>query len=137
MTLATDLSTKAAAERALEDPVALPLGTELSLSHNDGVAFGALAGAPAPLVVAIVGVCLAAFVVAFGRGLMPASGTAAGLLVGGGLANLVDRLPDGEVTDFIDPPRWASFNVADAAITVGVALLLVQSLRGEKAAEAA
>jgi signal peptidase II len=47
-----------------------------------------------------------------------------GLLIGGAVGNLVDRLGSGEVTDFLKIPLWPAFNVADVAITVGVLALL-------------
>jgi signal peptidase II len=49
----------------------------------------------------------------------------AGLLIGGALGNLADRVRDGAVTDFIDLPLWPTFNLADVAIVAGVLLLLV------------
>jgi signal peptidase II len=47
-----------------------------------------------------------------------------GLLLGGAAGNLIDRVRDGAVTDFIKLPHWPAFNVADIAITVGVLALL-------------
>jgi signal peptidase II len=47
-----------------------------------------------------------------------------GLLVGGALGNLIDRVASGAVTDFIKLPHWPAFNVADIAITFGVLSLL-------------
>ncbi len=47
-----------------------------------------------------------------------------GLLLGGAVGNLIDRLRDGAVTDFVKVPLWPAFNVADMAITVGVLALL-------------
>ena len=47
-----------------------------------------------------------------------------GLLVGGALGNLIDRLVNGAVTDFIKLPLWPAFNVSDMAITFGVLALL-------------
>jgi signal peptidase II len=47
-----------------------------------------------------------------------------GLLVGGALGNLIDRLVHGAVTDFVKLPLWPAFNVADMAITFGVLALL-------------
>jgi signal peptidase II len=47
-----------------------------------------------------------------------------GLLLGGAIGNLVDRLANGAVTDFIKLPFWPAFNVADMAITFGVLALL-------------
>ena len=54
-----------------------------------------------------------------------------GLLAGGAIGNLIDRIRDGAVTDFIDPPRWPAFNVADIAITLGV-VLVIYLLRAER-----
>jgi signal peptidase II len=48
-----------------------------------------------------------------------------GLLIGGALGNLADRVRDGAVIDFIDLSFWPTFNLADTAIVVGVALLLL------------
>lgn len=60
-----------------------------------------------------------------------------GLIIGGAIGNAIDRIRFGAVVDFLDFSRmmfpWV-FNVADSAITVGVALLLLDSLRGEKSA---
>jgi signal peptidase II len=47
-----------------------------------------------------------------------------GLLVGGAIGNLIDRLSGGSVTDFIKLPLWPAFNVSDMAITFGVLSLL-------------
>ena len=47
-----------------------------------------------------------------------------GLLIGGAAGNLVDRAREGAVTDYLDLPLWPTFNLADAAITIGVLSLL-------------
>jgi len=58
------------------------------------------------------------------------------LIAGGALGNLVDRLHDGAVTDFIrwriHEHRWPIFNVADAALLVGVMLLMLDALRARR-----
>ena len=58
------------------------------------------------------------------------------MIIGGAVGNLVDRLRHGAVTDFIDLHvagyHWPVFNIADSAITVGAALLLIDSLFGGK-----
>ncbi|OGD90030.1 hypothetical protein A2Z54_01655 [Candidatus Curtissbacteria bacterium RIFCSPHIGHO2_02_39_8] len=54
------------------------------------------------------------------------------LVIGGGIANLIDRLTVGCVRDFISVGFWPSFNLADAAITFGVLLILFEVLRGYK-----
>ncbi|MDQ6779415.1 MAG: signal peptidase II [Actinomycetota bacterium] len=48
-----------------------------------------------------------------------------GLLLGGAIGNLIDRVREGAVTDFIKLPHWPAFNVADTAITLGVIALLI------------
>jgi signal peptidase II len=48
-----------------------------------------------------------------------------GMMLGGAIGNLVDRLRVGRVTDFIDFPFWPAFNVADSSIVVGIAILLL------------
>jgi signal peptidase II len=57
-----------------------------------------------------------------------------GLILGGALGNLYDRLRLGEVIDFVDvgfaTHRWPVFNIADVAVTLGVFLLLLDYLRG-------
>src|SRR5215831_13058215 len=62
------------------------------------------------------------------------------LVAGGALGNLVDRLHDGAVTDFvrwrIHEHRWPIFNVADAALLIGVAILLIESVRARRRAPA-
>ena len=58
-----------------------------------------------------------------------------GLLVGGAIGNIIDRLRDGAVTDFLKLPHWPAFNVADMAITFGV-LALFYVLEGRRDDEA-
>ena len=62
---------------------------------------------------------------------------ALGLLIGGSLANLIDRLRLGHVTDFLDLRFWPAFNLADSFIVVGVTILLVALISAERAAAAA
>ena len=67
----------------------------------------------------------------------PASGWASGLLTGGALGNLADRIRDDAVTDFFDPPLWPAFNLADVAITAGVVVIAIASLHEPPEPEAA
>ena len=60
-----------------------------------------------------------------------------GMLLGGALGNIVDRVREGAVIDYLKLPHWPAFNVADAAITVGVVILLVVVERGERARDRA
>ena len=110
----------------------LPGWLDLRLALNDGAAWSMLAGRRALLCAVSAGmlVLLAANL----RQLVATrlSRVAAGLLAGGILGNLVDRLRTGLVVDFIDVHRGAwtfpTFNLADSAICVGVGLLLISSL---------
>lgn len=104
-----------------------PIG--LTLSHNRGVAFGLAGGAGVGLVLLTV-VALAVIVWLFARD--PARRgmwVAVGLLSGGALGNLIDRLASGAVTDYIEIGPWPPFNLADVAITVGVLLMVWIYLR--------
>lgn len=96
---------------------------KFTLTFNDGVAFG-LAGGGGILVIALSMVALVALG-AFIASAPDRLGTwlAGGLILGGALGNLLDRLRLGHVTDFILLPNWPAFNLADASITVGVILL--------------
>lgn len=127
----TDLATKRFAERALDEPVTVLPGLRLELGYNPGVAFGALAGVPSWALLAGLTLLTAALAAAVWRGALRLPWPAPGLLLGGALANLVDRVGDGRVTDFIDPARWPAFNAADVAITTAVLVMLWSSLRGD------
>jgi signal peptidase II len=99
----------------------------LSLHHvqNSGIAFGLFSSATAAVTV-ITAAAVVWMVVFFARSgsRHPVLPAALGLLVGGSLSNLVDRIRLGHVTDFIDISHWPSFNLADSFIVVGVAILL-------------
>ena len=99
-------------------------GINLVHVRNTGVAFGFLSGGGA-IVLVLTLAALAALVVYFvlrptRRGLWLPTG----LLVGGAVGNLIDRIANGSVTDFIKLPLWPAFNVSDMAITFGVLALL-------------
>jgi signal peptidase II len=91
---------------------------------NKGVAFGALAGGHT-LVLIVIAVAVAALLIYFVRHAQrPLVWLPTGLLIGGALGNIFDRVRDGAVTDFIKLPWWPAFNLADVAITLGVLTLL-------------
>ena len=100
------------------------LGVDLVRVRNSGIAFGLFEGGGA--IVILVAVALTLLLAYFATHTeRPLLWLATGLLVGGALGNLLDRARDGAVTDFIDPPLWPAFNVADMAITIGVLVLLL------------
>lgn len=101
-------------------------GFEISRVANEGIAFGLFPGRQAIVAVLTV-LALCAIAVAL-AGLVARNATVAvgaGLLVGGSLGNLIDRLVHGAVTDFLDFSRWPAFNVADCGITIGAVLIVV------------
>ena len=100
------------------------LGIDLTNVRNEGVAFGFLSDGGALLVVMTV-VALAGLLAFFAlRAATPWLWLPAGMILGGALGNLADRAREGAVIDFIDPIAWPAFNVADAAIVLGVLGLL-------------
>lgn len=131
LTLAADQAAKAIVEAQLVtgEQVSVLGPLELTLAHNKGVAFGLAGGAGIGLVlVTVAALALIAFV--FSRDPeKPGMWVAAGLLAGGALGNLVDRLAAGEVTDYIHVGSWPAFNLADVAITAGVVLMALIYLR--------
>jgi signal peptidase II len=101
------------------------------LSYNSGVSFSIAHTAPlVAVVLALMALAAVTAVAIFSRKGWPAVGF--GLLIGGGYANLLDRLTSHshKVTDFIKVSSFPTFNVADAAITLGVIVLIVTALRG-------
>jgi signal peptidase II len=99
-------------------------GVNLVHVQNSGVAFGFFAGGGV-LVLILTLVALGALIVYFLRRPTRAGlWLPTGLLVGGAIGNLIDRLSSGSVTDFIKFPLWPAFNVSDMAITFGVLALL-------------
>jgi signal peptidase II len=107
-------------------------GVQFVHVRNSGVAFNFLSGG-GPLVLVLTLVALVALLVYFAlRPARPWLWLPVGLLVGGALGNLIDRLGTGSVTDFIKLPFWPAFNVADMAITFGV-LALLYVLEGRRA----
>jgi signal peptidase II len=107
------------------DPVGIAFGIQLANVRNKGVAFGLLAGGEA-LVLAFTLGALALLLTYFAYNPeRPDLWLAVGLLTGGALGNLADRVRAGAVIDFVDLPLWPTFNLADVAIVVGVAALVL------------
>ncbi len=100
--------------------------------RNNGVAFGFLSGGGALLFI-FTFAALGALVWYLAR--RPERAwlwLPTGLLIGGALGNLIDRVANGAVTDFIKLPHWPAFNVADMAITFGVISLVLVIERGTR-----
>ena len=112
-----------------EDPI-LP-GLKLVNVRNDGVAFGLDVGG-ATLIIVLIALALLGLVLYFARHTAkPLIWLPTGLLIGGAIGNIFDRIRDGAVTDFLKIPAWPAFNVADIAITLGV-IALVYVLEGPR-----
>ena len=108
----------------------------LTLVMNPGLAFGLLAGVPAGWrwIVALLSLAALVVLVRVAVRVLPTGswldhGTI-GLIFGGAVGNLIDRARFGAVVDFVDVSyrgwHWPAFNVADAAITLGAALLILE-----------
>ena len=107
----------------------------LALRFNSGLAFSAFTGRSTLVTVVLaVGVVVLAVLVARVRTVAQAIG--GGLVLGGGIGNLSERVVSGHhglVADFITLSHWPTFNVADACITVGVIVLVVSLFVGHPA----
>ena len=109
-------------------------GVEIVHVRNEGVAFSRFSGG-GTVVAVIVGAALLALVAYFVTHLdKPLVWLPTGMLLGGALGNVIDRIRDGAVTDFIKLPAWPAFNVADVSITFGVLVLLFVTERPRHAA---
>jgi signal peptidase II len=126
LTVAVDQAAKALvrADIALGGRVDVIPGLHLIHVRNSGVAFGFFSGGGWPLVLVGVAALAALLAFFFTHVRRPLAWLPTGLLIGGAAGNLVDRLRDGAVTDFVKLPHWPAFNVADMAITIGVVLLV-------------
>ena len=134
-----DLWTKELASESLTlyRPVELTSWLNMTLAHNYGAAFSFLSDAGGWqrwLFTGLASVVTVVLIVWLLR--LPTSekltGAALGLIIGGAVGNLIDRIINGYVVDFIDVYyktwHWPAFNVADSAITCGVILLLLDGL---------
>jgi len=118
----------------------LPETCHISIIHaqNTGAAFGLFTNQSFILtIVAVIGLLVILFFYRYISQANIASSFALGLILGGALGNLVDRIRIGYVTDFIyvrlwNNVYWPAFNVADASITIGVFLLAFLLIKGVK-----
>jgi signal peptidase II len=107
-------------------------GLQLVNTRNKGVAFGFLPGRHLAVSL-LVGLALVVLLVYFARHYnRPLIWLPTGMLLGGALGNILDRVRAGSVTDFVKLPLgWPPFNLADASITLGVLLLFFVAERRE------
>jgi signal peptidase II len=139
--LAADRATKFAIERYTSPIYRHPIVSDIVVlvhSQNPGIAFGVFSAsgshwlAPLLIVTSAAVIVLLAWMIVTGR----AGGTLAqcglALILGGAAGNLLDRILHGGVTDFLEVRLWTyiwpAFNVADSAITIGAALVLIELL---------
>jgi len=135
---AIDLAAKAASEARLADS-SVDLGLlQLQLAYNSGVAFSMGAKLPVGVIVALtaaIAVALAAY--AWRRA--PHAGwverIAGGAVIGGALANVVDRARDGLVTDYLHTGWWPTFNLADTFLVTGCIVIALLHARPERSAD--
>jgi signal peptidase II len=101
--------------------------------QNSGIAFGLFASATA-VVILLTAVAVSAMLIFFARSgaRHPILPVALGLVTGGSLSNLLDRVRLGYVTDFLDLRYWPAFNLADSFIVIGVLVLLAALLAAER-----
>jgi signal peptidase II len=129
--IAADQVTKEIVRRELAFGEAVDLAGPFAIHHvrNTGIAFGLFPGSANPITI-LTGIAVIWMLVYFARSgaRHPVLPVALGLLLGGSLSNLADRIRQGYVTDFIDPEYWPAFNLGDVFITVGVIALLATFL---------
>lgn len=129
--IAADQITKGLARGSIEpgDRVEVGAGIDLVRVANDGIAFGLLddAGSAVLVIATLAFAALLGFFLV--RGDRPGLWLPIGLITGGAIGNLIDRVREGFVTDFIDLPAWPAFNLADVEITVGVVIMMFVYLR--------
>ena len=132
-----------AADQATKQLVAsrLALGEEVELAgpftihhvQNSGIAFGFFSSATS-VVIVLTGIAIAWMATFFARSgaRHPFLPVALGLVMGGSVSNLVDRIRLGHVTDFLDIRWWPAFNLADTFIVVGVVILLATLVAADR-----
>jgi len=134
-----DQLTKHVVASALEIDDGVAMAGPLSIHHvrNSGIAFGLFSDST-PAVIVLTTLAVGAMVVFFARSAQrhPLLPVALGLVLGGSLSNLVDRVRLGYVTDFIDFRWWPAFNLADTFIVVGVGLLFLSFVAADRTSAA-
>ena len=113
-------------DRADHLPWRIVSGVRIEIASNTGISFSRFAGAGGWLIVAVALVCVG-LVAGIWRG--PSRyALPLGVVLGGALGNLIDRLRLGHVIDYVSIGPWPTFNLADVAIAVGAVLLVLRLL---------
>ena len=144
LAVVVDQATKAWALAALWPPysegIALLPVLNLRLGFNTGVTFGMFRESAADAVWVLVAIKLGVVALLgwwLWRTRLRAAALGLGLIIGGALGNIIDRIVQGAVTDFVDAHyagwHWPTFNMADVAIVCGVGLLFLASFRSQQA----
>jgi signal peptidase II len=135
--LGADQLTKAIVTNRLDMYDEVHIVGPFSIHHvtNSGIAFGLFASATS-IVILLTGIAVAWMLYFFARSgsRHPVLPVALGLVIGGSVSNLVDRVRLGHVTDFLDVRYWPAFNLADTFIVVGVAALLLALIVSDRKA---
>lgn len=130
-----DLGAKAWAQQALVDAPIEAWPVNLQLAFNPGMAFSFAADAPAGVVITVAGLITTALAVWAWR-IAPTARlawrAAIAAILGGALANVIDRAGDGVVTDYLHTGWWPTFNLADVFIVCGGLLLVALSWRDDR-----
>ena len=122
-----------ASQLSLDDEVKVIGPFSIHHVQNSGIAFGFFSSATAAVIV-LTTVAVGWMLVFFARSgaRHPVLPVALGLVIGGSVSNLVDRVRLGHVTDFLDLRFWPAFNLADSFIVVGVGILLLALLQADR-----
>jgi signal peptidase II len=143
LSLAAIVAAAVAADQVTKEVVAraLAVGEEVQIAgpfsihhvHNSGIAFGFFASATS-IVIVVTAIAVGWMLLFFSRSgaRHPVLPVALGLVLGGSLGNLLDRVRLGYVTDFLDFRFWPAFNLADVFIVVGVAALFGALAGGDR-----
>ncbi|CAM4339336.1 signal peptidase II [Nocardia ninae] len=129
-----DLAAKAWAVRGLDSAPIDAWPVNLRLAFNSGAAFSIADDSPAWVMVAVtaaitVAVAIAGWRIAPRAGIGCRMGLAA--ILGGATANVIDRIPDGKVTDYLHTGWWPTFNLADTFIVLGAITLVTLTMFGD------
>jgi signal peptidase II len=133
--LGADQLTKAIVTNRLDLSDEVHIVGPFSIHHvtNSGIAFGLFASATS-LVILLTALAVTWMLYFFARSgsRHPVLPVALGLVIGGSLSNLIDRVRLGHVTDFLDLTYWPAFNLADSFIVIGVAALLLALVAADR-----